>query len=106
MLKVSIDNTGIQLKGSGKELLDGLYNYILALDASGCPLEELQNVINKSLNKIEKSKLINYKEINVPEEEIEEIEEIGEIKIHKISTIDLSAEKIAEIITNIVKKND
>ena len=103
MLKVSIDNTGIHLKGSGKELLDGLYNYILALDASGCPLEDLQNVINKSLNKIEKSKLINYKEINVPEEEIEEIDEI---KIHKISTKDLSTEKIAEIITNIVKKNN
>lgn len=98
MLKVSIDNSGIQLNGSGKELLDGLYTYIIALNEVGCPLVDLRNVINEGLNEIEKSKLINYKKINIPGED--------KIKIHKISTKDLSAEKLAEVITNIIKKND
>lgn len=95
MLKVSIDDSGIQLNGSGMELLNGLSNYIYALHESGCPLLDLQCAIDKGLNKTKKS-VLRDREVNMVEE----------VKVHRINTKDLSEEEVAKIIAKIIKKNN
>lgn len=97
MLRVVIDDKEINFKGSGKELLIGLSNYIYALRETGCPLVDLQCAINKGLNKSD----FNDKEVN--------IEDDINVKVHKINTKDLSdeeiAKEVAKIITDTIKNN-
>lgn len=91
MFRVVIDDKEINFKGSGKELLNGLSNYIYGLRKTGCPLVDLQCAIDAGLNKAKES-VVRDKRANIVED----------VKVHKINTKDLSAEEIAEEIAKVI----
>lgn len=92
MFRVVIDDKEINLKGSGKELLNGLSNYIYALRKTGCPLVDLQCAIDAGLNKAKESAVSRDKQANIVED----------VKVHKINTKYLSAEEIAKEVAKVI----